>query len=326
MQSLKMPKALQSPVTWGAGAIAFATTVALVLAWLYVNPPGKDTIVTFYTDDAASMGSGAEVRMAGITVGTVEDISLEADRVRVRARIRDDAFVGEQSQVDVRMLTVVGGYYVNINSIGDKPLGAESIPLERVTMPYSLIETLEGSTKITNNIRTKPLEVSLNEIQQGLTGTNVEALSSIVEAGNSIMSSIERQRGQVSQILDLADEYSGALADYREGITALVRKISILTQTLTLYSKGLAAQLQGLGDTLVALKPVVDFYEAHRVQFVEKVRQYQHRVRLFVERNGVTVRTLQRLQNLFDRVLNAENASPGLLATDLCVPVPGAPC
>jgi len=88
----------------------------------------------------------------------------------------------------------------------------------------------------------------------------------------------------------------------------------------------LAGQLKGLGEVLLALKPLGDFYEGHRLEFIEKVQDYLYRGRLFVERNGVTIRVLKRLQNLADRVFDAENAEPGLLATDLCMPMPGSPC
>ena len=323
MQSLKV---LRSPIALGIGGIVLTTVVALVLSYIYFNPPTQSKSVTFYTADAASIRPGGEVRMAGIRVGAVEELSLEPNRVRVRMRVNDDAFVGDQSQVDVRMLTVVGGYYVNLASIGDIPLGAEPIPMERVTMPYNLVDALTDTTKITENVNPKPINESLNEIQQGLTGTNVEALSAMIDAGNSIMSSINEQRGQVSKILDVSNEYIGALADHREEIAELVRKISIVSATLVIYGKGLVAQIDGLGEVVLTLKPLADSYETHRVQFVEKVRQYQHRFRLFVERNGLTVRLLQRVQNLFDRILDAQNARPALLATDLCIPVPGSPC
>jgi phospholipid/cholesterol/gamma-HCH transport system substrate-binding protein len=326
MQSLKLRTALRNPVTWGAGGIAFATVVALVLGYIYYNPPGQGKLVTFYTADAAQISQGDDVRMAGITVGKVKDTALESKRVRVRARINDDAFVGDQSQIEVRMLTVVGGYYVNINSIGDRPLGAEPIPAERVKLPYILTNALEDTIKVTSNVATKPINESLNAIQKGLKGTNVEALAAIVDAGNSIMSSVDKQRGEVTKILNVSNEYVRALTNYRGELVQLIRKIAILTQTLTLYGKGLEDLINGLGETTLALKPVGDFYETHRVEFIERVRQFIHRTRLFVERNGVTVRLLQRLQNLFDRVLNAQDANPGLLATDLCIPMPGSTC
>jgi phospholipid/cholesterol/gamma-HCH transport system substrate-binding protein len=319
-------KVLRNPFTLGVAALVFAAVVALVLAYVYYNPPGENKIVTFYTVDAASIQPGDEVRMAGIKVGAVDELSLEPDRVQVRLRVKNDAFVGDESQVDVRMLTVVGGYYVNVNSIGDTPMGAGPIPVERVTMPYNLMQALTDTTKVTQNVDPKPINESLNQIQQGLTGTNVEAISAAIDAGNSLMSTIDKQQGQVSAILDVTNEYMRALNDHRDQIAELVRKLSIVTQTLVLYGKGLEAQIDGLGEAVLAIKPVADAYEVHRLEFIEKIRQYQHRVRLFVERNGLTVRVLQRAQNLFDRILDAQNARPALLATDLCIPVPGSPC
>lgn len=319
-------KGLRHPVTWGAGAICVAVVVAVVLAHIYLHPPGQSKLVAFYTDDAVSIHVGDEVRMAGITVGNVAGLSLEPDQVRVTARVNDDAFVGDQSQVDVRMLTVVGGYYVNMVSIGDTPLGDDAIPRTRVTMPYSLIRTLTDSTKITENVNTEPLNESLNQLQQGLTGTNVAVVSTVIDAGNAIMSSVDRQRGQVSNILNMSDEYIRALANYRDKFDQLVRKVSIVIQTLALYNGGMTSTIGGLGTVLMQLKTVGDLYEAHRVQFIEKVEQYLHKGQLFVERNGLTIRALKRVQNLLDRVLDAQNASPALLATDICMPIPGSPC
>lgn len=326
MQSLKALKVVRTPLAWGVTAVAVVVVVGLVLTYIYYRPPGKEQVVSFYTDDAASIRVGDEVRMAGIKVGSVTELALEPTQVLVKARIRDDAFVGDQSQVDVRMLTVVGGYYVNLVSMGNASLGANSIPLSRVTMPYSLIRTLTDSTKITQNVNTAPIEESLNQLSQGLTGTNVQVISSAIEAGNALMSTVERQRGQVTKILNLSDEYIKALSDYRDKFQQLVRKVSILTQTMVIYDKGLSQTIQGLADVLLALKPVGDFYEGHRIVFIERVRNFLERGRLFVERNGVTIRLLKRMQNLLDRVLNAQNADPGLLATDLCVPVPGSAC
>jgi phospholipid/cholesterol/gamma-HCH transport system substrate-binding protein len=246
--------------------------------------------------------------------------------VLVRTRVDDDAFVGDESQVDIRMLTVVGGYYVNINSIGDEPLGVDPIPQERVTMPYNLMQALTDTTKITENVTAKPINESLNELQRGLTGTNVQTLSAVIDAGNSIMSTIDRQQGQVTAILNMSDKYIQAVDGYREKFAQLVRKTSILSQSLVVYIDGLAQSQAGLGEIVQVLRPIGEAYDRHRAEFIEKVRQYQHKVRLFVERSGLTVRAIQRLQNLFERVLDGQNARPALLATDLCMPVPGTPC
>jgi phospholipid/cholesterol/gamma-HCH transport system substrate-binding protein len=311
---------------WGVAALVIVTVLALTAAAVYISPPGQKTVV-FYTDDAASVRPGDSVRIAGITVGKVEGMSIEADRVQVRASVDQDAFVGDQSQIQVRMLTVVGGYYVNLVSLGDKPLGQRAIPLEHVTMPYNLMRTLADSTKITEHVDPKPIRESLDEIQAGLTGTNVDTLSTVIAAGNALTDTIDKQRGQISRILDLSDEYIQSLSNYRDKLKELVSKISILEQTLVLYGKGFAGALKGMGDIGDAfLVPFGKFWVNHREEFIQRVREWQDRVRRWVDDNSRIVPRLRRVRDKIERVLDAQNARPELLATDLCIPMPGSPC
>lgn len=318
-------KTLRSPVVVGIAALVFVGVVALVTALVYISPPGQRT-VSFYTDDAASIHSGDTVRIAGIVVGKVKSLSIEPNRVKVDATVKRDAFVGDQSQIDVRMLTVVGGYYVNIVSLGDKPIGDNIIPLERVTMPYSLVRTLTDATSIADQIKTKPINESLDEVSRGLTGTNVDSLSAVISAGNSLTETIEKQRGQISQILNLSDEYIQTLSNSTAELRDIISKVSILEQTLTLYGKGFGAALMGMGDLGDAIGPIAPFYNEHRERFLEKIRNWQQIFRSWADRSGIIVRGLRRIRDKLDRVLDAQNARPELLATDLCIPMPGSLC
>jgi phospholipid/cholesterol/gamma-HCH transport system substrate-binding protein len=318
-------KVWRNPLVWGMCALVMATVVALVAAMLYLHPPGQKTVI-FFTQDSASIRPGDQVRIAGVTVGKVEGLSLDSNQVRVRVGVDDYAFVGNQSQVQVRMLTVVGGYYVNLVSLGDRPLGSSPIPAERVTMPYSLIKTLADATKITDNVNAKPISESLNQVAQGLSGTNVESITAVVDAGNSLISTIDKQRGQVSAILNMSDEYIRSLSDFGGELKEMVRKISILEQTLTIYSKGLGVAITGVADVLQVLGTLGEFYGNHRDKVLEKIRNWQKKAQYWDDRAGSIVRALRLVRNKIERVLDAQNATPELLATDLCIPVPGKPC
>lgn len=323
MQSIKI---FRSSTLWGVALLVTVAIVALTAAMIYVSPPGQKMVV-FYTDDAASVHPGDTVRIAGITVGRVKDLSIEPNQVKVRMTVDNDAYVGNQSQIQVRMLTVVGGYYVNLLSLGSKPLGTNSIPIERVTMPYSLMRALTDATKITEHVNPKPIRESLDQIQEGLTGTNVETLSAVINAGNALTTTIEKQRGQISAILDLSDEYIEALRNFSGELKAIVSKLSILEQTLILYGKGFAGALKGLGDVGDAvLRPLGVFWVNHREEFIEKVRDWQDRVTRWKDENSRIIPRLRRIRDKIERVLNAQNAAPELLATDLCIPMPGSPC
>lgn len=319
-------KAARNPTFWGVLAMAMVAVIAVTAAAVYVSPPNQRTVV-FYTNDAGSVRPGDSVRIAGITVGQVKDLAIEAEQVRVRTTVDRNAFVGDQSQVQVRMLTVVGGYYVNLVPLGDNPLGSAPIPAERVTMPYNLMKTLADSTKITEDMNPRPIRESLDQLQAALHGTNVDTLSAVINAGTTLTDTIDRQRGQVSQILGISDEYIAALANYQDGLKVLISKISILEQTLVLYGKGFGDSMAGMGDIGDAfLRPFGVFWVEHRDDFIQKVREWQERVRRWVDNNSRIVPRLRRVRDKLERVLDAQNARPELLATDLCIPMAGGPC
>lgn len=317
---------LRSSLFWGVTTLALLLVLAVTAALVYISPPGETTVV-FYTDDAASVRPGDSVRIAGIPVGKIKDLSLEPAQVKVRATVDKDAFVGDQSQIQVRMLTIVGGYYVDLISLGDKPLADRAIPRERVRMPYNLMRALTDATKITDQVDPQPIHDSLNQIQQGLTGTNVDTLAAVIDAGNSLTSTMEKQRGQITSILNISDEYIQTLSNYRAKLQELVSKISVLEQTLMLYGKGFGAALGGMGDISDAiLVPFGHFWVNHREEFIEKVREWQDSFRRWADNNSRIIPRLRRVREKIERVLDAQNARPELLATDLCIPMPGSPC
>jgi phospholipid/cholesterol/gamma-HCH transport system substrate-binding protein len=311
---------------WGVTALAMVAVTAIAAAVVYTNPPGETTVV-FYTDDAAAIRPGDSVRIAGITIGKVKDLVIEPEQVRVQATVDRDAFIGDQSQIEVRLLTVVGGYYVNLVSLGDEPLGDKPIPLTRVRTPYNLMQALTDATKITDRVDPQPISESLDQIQAGLTGGNTTTLTSIIEAGNALTTTLERQRGQISTILDLSDEYILELSRYKDKLAQLVSKLAILEQTLMVYGKGFAGALSGMGDIGDAfLEPFGRFWVNNREEFIQKVAEWQDRFRRWADNNSRLIPRLRRVRDKIERVLDAQNARPELLATDLCIPMPGSPC
>lgn len=318
---------MRSHRLWGLAALAVVMIAGLVIAMLYVNPPNERG-VTFYTDDAASIRPGDTVRIAGIVVGRVKDLAIEPNQVRVRASIDKSAFIGDQSQVQVRMLTVVGGYYVTIIPLGKAPLGGRAIPKERVTMPYSLMQALTDSTKITEHVASKPIEESINQLQQGLRGGNIQSVEAVLNAGNAIVDTIDRQRGELSKILALSDEYIERLANYGDRLQDYIRRISILEQSLILYGKAFGDALAGFGAVFASLQPVGRLYLTHRQDFLEKVRGILGDLRTITSRNGMLVRLLGRVHDRMEIALDKQNnfIRPELLATDICIPMHGSPC
>jgi phospholipid/cholesterol/gamma-HCH transport system substrate-binding protein len=325
MQSVR--RSLRSPMVWGVLTVVVVTIITSVVAWVYIAPPDRQ-LVSFYTDDVASVRPGDSVRVAGVNVGDVKSISLEPQQVRVQLSLKDDVFVGDQTQVEVRMLTVVGGYFVTLTPLGDRPLGTHPIPIDRVTMPYSLIRTLSDATKITDQVAPQPINESLNQIQQGLAGDNTQVLSEILNAGNAVSVVMERQRGQLTSILEMSNEYIRTMNDNRALAEHLISRIAILEETLVLYGQGFASSIYGLGRIVDKIFPAIPFYYEHRQDFIDRVRGILGEFQTIADRNGVLVRVLRRVRQRMQVTLDAQNQGtpPELLATDLCFPTEGRIC
>ena len=76
----------------------------------------------------------------------------------------------------------------------------------------------------------------------------------------------------------------------------------------------------------IQVEPFGRFWANHREEFIEKVREWQDRFRRWADYNSRLIPRLRRVRDKIERVLDAQNARPELLATDLCIPMPGSPC
>lgn len=151
----------------GAAAYILIALMAIGIGVVYLRPPGRQT-VAFDISDAAAVKPGIEVRAAGVHVGKVETVDLHNDSVRVKLSIDHAVYVGDQSTVELRMLTAAGGYYVNLISAGPEPLGAKVIPTAQARPPYQLTELLADSAEKVQQIDPAQLGAGLDQLASGL--------------------------------------------------------------------------------------------------------------------------------------------------------------
>ena len=99
-----------------------------------------------------------------------------------------------------------------------------------------------------------------------------------------------------------------------------------LEQTLALYGEQIWWYACNLWRRSGSARPIDQFYLNHRDKFLEKARQWLEKARMWAEQNGTIIRGVREVRNKIERVLGAQNAPPELLATDMCMPIPGSAC
>ena len=263
----------RNPVVIGAVSLA-VLALLLVGAFRAQDLPligGGDTYYANFSE-AGGIKVGDEVRIAGVRVGKVESIELDGDQVRIGFRIKTDSQFGPTSRADLKVKTLLGDMFLAIEPAGSGQMeeGA-TIPVERTSSPYDVVDAFEGLADTAGDIDTDQLAQSLNtvaeltrntpeEFQAALKG--VSALSSNVAAKNDQINSLLKNLKRVSTVLDARDDdIIELMKDSDVLFRALVARRDAVHRLLVSTTQ-LSTQLTGLvQDTKADLKPSLEQLE-----------------------------------------------------------------
>ncbi|MGW4846809.1 MlaD family protein [Nocardia brasiliensis] len=321
---------LRRETRFGLFGCAGLATLLLVTGAIYLVPLGKSTYTAELTE-ARAVRAGDEIRIAGIRVGTVDSLDLLPDRVRMTFTVRDDVFLGDQTTLDIRMLTVVGGHYVAAHPAGDKPLGGTVIPADRVRLPYSLVRTLQDAAAPVAQVDGDTLRQNLSALQDSLVD-NPDALRRMGTALEGLVGILKRQNADISRSLTVLDEYLASVNENRSLLGTFVREIGLL-ETMGLDKQAeikeslrIAAELLSRISALdpawrEQLQPMVD-------KLLEALPQLKSVAAGLADATGGIADLRGRLQAAVrpaDGIV-LDQSDVTLTDPSICVPVPGRGC
>ncbi|GEM30289.1 putative Mce family protein [Nocardia neocaledoniensis NBRC 108232] len=214
----------------GLAGIVVLIGALLAVAALYAVPFGKRTY-TALLPEAQAVRVGDDVRLAGVPVGAVTGLELTDTSVEMTFTVDGDVFVGAQTSLDIRMLTIVGGHYVALVPAGTDPLGQTPIPTDRVRLPYNLSQTFQDAVEPLRAIDGDQLRANLEALSGSITASP-EGIRETVAGIGQFVAALDSQRVEVSKAIAIADEQLGAVEQARGELGRLVEKISLLETML----------------------------------------------------------------------------------------------
>nr|WP_232541492.1 MlaD family protein [Nocardia bovistercoris] len=312
----------------------------LAVAILYVIPLGDRTYTADLTE-AQSVRVGDDVRLAGISVGRVEGLDLHPDKVRMRFSVRDDVFLGAQTSLDIRMLTVVGGHYVAIVPAGAEPLGDRAIPADRVRLPYSLMQTFQDAERPVREIDGDTVRRNLAALATSLE-QSPDGLRQILNGVEQFVDVLDRQRSDVSKAIAFADEYLNSIDAARGALRKLVDKVNLLENLLIDHRAELreaVSALRRVVNRVAALQPAwegtlepmarqLSAAAAELLALGDRLEPLLGQVREL----GTTLRAMMLPDGTVEvdhsgaTVDAPPGADPLAMSAPVCVPVPGRGC
>jgi phospholipid/cholesterol/gamma-HCH transport system substrate-binding protein len=312
-----------------AGAV-FLAVVLIVTGTIYALPLDRSTYSADLTD-AQSVTTGDEVRVAGIAVGKVTGLRLRPGRVRMTFTVRRDVFLGDQSTLDIRMLTVVGGHYVALIPAGTTRLGNKTIPPDHVHLPYSLMQSMQDAATPISEVDGTTLRANVTHLGAALNGSP-DALRDMGRAVQSLVTILNRQNADVSHALAVSDEFLTAIDNTKSLIGTFVRKLALI-EVETLDKKAeisealrvtaeLMLRIQAIEPTWhEVLEPVLHQLTLAGPQLQQLLGKFDQ-----VEATVRDIRTrLQGAVSAKDGV-TVDQSGVTISALKVCVPVPGRGC
>jgi phospholipid/cholesterol/gamma-HCH transport system substrate-binding protein len=232
--------------------------------------------------EAGGLTAGAEVKIAGVIVGSVSNVSLKHGDALVDFTVDSGVPLGSQTTAHIRTGTLLGRRILTLESSGSGTMHPfDVIPTARTASPYSLTEAVSDLTTNTAGTDISSLNQSLDTLsatidqiapQLGPTFDGLTRLSSSINSRNDIVGELLKHTGDVTGILAQrsqqinalllnGDDLLSVLVARRQAIVNLLNDTSALAKHLS----GLVADNEKqLAPTLAKLNSVAAVLEKDR--------------------------------------------------------------
>lgn len=195
--------------------------------------------VTVVVPDATTLVNNADVRMAGVRVGSVRGIDLTNDgEAAVKVQLGDQAApLAKDTRARVRLKTVLGESYLALEPGGAKtgfvPAGGflDAANVDRQVQLDEIVSTFDGPTR-------KALQRSIRGLGSGVEGEGNAlnrtfiAAEPVFEDGRAVFGLLARQKEDLADVVRNTTTLFRTLADRDTALRSLVRDARITAQAV----------------------------------------------------------------------------------------------
>ncbi|MGW6425122.1 MlaD family protein [Nocardia sp. NPDC055053] len=304
--------------------------VVLVAAGvLYVLPFGKTTYHARLSE-AGAVEVGDDIRLAGVPVGSVTELILRPGHVDMAFTVDGKVFVGDQSTLDVRILTFVGGHYIALTPAGTSPLGDGVISADRVRLPYSLMQVFQDAAQPVRDVNGDTVRRNFAALDTALS-TTPEGLREMGSAIDSLVDVMVRQNSDISRTLTVADEYLTAMSDAKSVFGRLIHNIDLIETVLIDKRAEIRLAVDHTNMLFSRIAAIETSWESTLRPMAQRLAEAIPDLERLLERLGGVIDDIHTLGNelrshISPDGITVDQSSTIVHGSGLCIPVPGRTC
>lgn len=292
----------RDPFRIGLVAIVLGGLVAATIVVLSVVSFGSGSY-TAVLEHTAGLRKGEDVQVHGVSVGKVTGVRLRETDVEVSFALDEDIELGSETTASVKVATLLGTHYLEVDPRGSGSLAGGRIPLERTVVPYNLQDVIEvGATRLEEldpvqlakalTAASETMAVAGDDIGPALEG--VARLSEVVSrrsgqtgellrAARGVADQLSRNSGDIVGLMEQANLVVGEVTARRDAIHRLLVETTSLSRALTAI---VSATKDDLGPALEDINAALDTLNAQDEALERVLRTMAPAVRYVANATG----------------------------------------
>ncbi len=289
--------------------------------------------------DSGQLSKGDKVRIAGMTVGDVQALQIDGDRVLIKFTTGTNTF-GTASRVAVKTDTILGRKVLEVEPRGTRRLRPGGVlPVGQSTTPYQIYDAAFDATKAATGWNINTVKQSLTVLSQTVEQTYPH-LSAALDGVAKFSATIGKRDEEIKHLLAQANQVASVLGDRSDQVDRLLVNAKTLVAAVNQRGQAIdallgnvaavSAQLQGLindnpnlNHVLEQLRSVTDVLRDRKGDLADSLVQEAKLVTILNEtiasgpyfkvsavNNFLNTQTYQFTQPWIDAALKKRGVSP----------------
>lgn len=246
----------RDPFRTGLVAIAVLGVIGAAVIYLSVASFGTRSY-TAVLEHTGGLRTGEDVQVHGVVKGEVTGIELVDEQVVVSFVLDGDIELGSRTEATVKVATLLGSHYLEVDPLGAGTLADDTIPVERTSVPYNLQDVLESGAGALEELDPELLAESLIVMADTL-GASQEQVRPALEGVARLSELVAARSDQAGELLAAARSITDQLAASSEDIVTLMEQTNLVVSEVTSRREAIHRLLVETTELSRALRAVVE--------------------------------------------------------------------
>ncbi|WP_216894879.1 MCE family protein [Nocardia alni] len=205
---------------------------------------------------AAQLGNGDQVTVAGVPVGHVAGLRLAGDHIAVTLSIDHSVRLGSGTGAAIKLTTMLGNRYVELTPAGAGELPGGRIGLAHTQVPYDLESALQDVTTTFDQVDADQVGHALTDLSSQLSGLP-GLLPAAMQNIKTLSAVIAERRDQLGALLNSTSQLTDLIQGQRANLGALFTQGSNLLQEIVTRQRAIESMLTATTTLVHTLTPIV---------------------------------------------------------------------